>query len=237
VTVHPIAPVPVVAATGLAVEARIAAGTGVRAVAGALDARGLAAALEREVARGAGAIISFGIAGGLVPHVAPGTWLVGKAVVTAQACWPCHRAWTNLLAMRLAGARLAVLAGSDRVLGEPAAKRALHEATGAVAIDTESHVAAAIAAAHGIPFAIFRVVADPVNRPLPPAASVALGSEGRVHFGRVARSLAGSPSQLPLLARSGIDARIALRELLRGRRLLGAHLGYRDLRDLDLDLP
>jgi adenosylhomocysteine nucleosidase len=230
------APLLVVAATGLALEARIAAGLGVRAVAGALDARRLAEALEREVARGARAIISFGIAGGLVPDLAPGTRLVGEAVVTPAACWVCDREWTRILATRLPGARLALLAGSDRVLAEPAGKRELHDATGALAVDTESHVAGAVAAAHRVPFAAFRVVADPVQRRLPPAASVALGTEGRIHIGRVARSVAASPRQLALLARSAVDTRSALRALLRGRRLLGAHLGYGDLRDRNLDV-
>ncbi len=56
-------PYPVVAVTGLAMEARIASGPGVRAIAGGGNARLLILALERELARGASAVISFGIAG------------------------------------------------------------------------------------------------------------------------------------------------------------------------------
>jgi len=65
VTLAPGALPAVVAATGLAREAQIAAGPGVLAVACGLDAGRLAVALEQAVADGAGAIISFGIAGGL----------------------------------------------------------------------------------------------------------------------------------------------------------------------------
>ena len=78
----------VVAVTGLDFEARIAAGPGVRSVAGGGDHGGLEAALERELARGAAAIISFGISGGLVVEASAGTWLVADAVITRTARWP-----------------------------------------------------------------------------------------------------------------------------------------------------
>jgi adenosylhomocysteine nucleosidase len=119
---------------------------------------------------------------------------------------------------------------------EPAAKRALHDATGAAAVDTESHIAAAIAAAHGLPFAAFRVVADSVRRGLPPAAAVALAHDGRISGGAVLGSLARTPAQLPLLLRTAIDARTAFRALSRGRRLLGPRLAYPDLGELLLDV-
>ncbi|HEY7787684.1 MAG TPA: phosphorylase [Casimicrobiaceae bacterium] len=227
---------PVVAVTGLAVEARIAAGPGVRALAGGLDGQQLAAALEREVARGVGAIISFGIAGGLVADLATGTWLVGRGIVTPTIYRPCDMTWTLTLRERLPGARYDDLAGLDAPVTEPAAKRALQRATSAIAVDTESHIAAAVAAAHGLPFAVFRVIADPVGRALPPAASAALRPGGAINVAAVVRSLARTPSQLPLLVRTAIDARAALRALLRGRRRLGGRLGYVELRLLELDV-
>ncbi|MEO9136266.1 MAG: phosphorylase [Casimicrobiaceae bacterium] len=230
------APAPVVAVTGLAVEARIAAGPGVRALAGGLDVPQLSAALEREVARGVSAIISFGIAGGLVPDLTPGVWVVGRGIVTPTIYRPCDTAWTRMLRERLPGARFADLAGSDAPVTEPAAKCALQRVTSAVAVDTESHIAAAVAAAHGLPFAAFRVIADPVGRALPPAASVALRAGGMIDVAAVVRSLARTPGQLPLLVRTAIDARTAFSALLRGRRLLGGRLGYVALRSLELDV-
>ena len=226
----------VVAASGLAIEARIAAGSGVRAIAGGLDARTLTAALEREVNRGACGIISFGIAGGLVPGMAPGTWLVGRGVVTSGAYRPCDAAWTAMLRERLPGACFADIAASDAPVNDADSKRALHRATSAVAVDTESHIAAAVAAAHGVPFAAFRVIADPAGRALPPAASVALRPGGMLDVAAVMRSLARTPGQLPLLLRTAIDARTAFRALLRGRRRLGARLGYAGVRSLELDV-
>ena len=226
----------VVAVTGLIKEARIATGPGVHAIAGGGNAPALAAALERELARGAGAVMSFGIAGGLAEELVRGTWLVARSIVTPAQRWPCDAAWARSIAERLPEAWTADLAGVDAPVTDPAAKRELHRATGAAAVDTESHIAAAIAAAHGLPFAAFRVVADSVRRSLPPAASVALKPDGNISRGAVLGSLARTPAQLPSLLRTAIDARTAFRALLRGRRLLGPGLAYPDFGELFVDV-
>ena len=230
-------PVAIVAVCGLASEARIAAGPGIRTIAAAGDPRRLAHLLEREVARGACGIISFGIAGGLVENIDAGTWLIGRAVVAGEARWPCDAAWADMLAARLPGAIGADLAGVDAPVMRRGAKQALQRATGAVAVDTESHVAAAIAAKRGLPFAAFRVVADSARRSLPPVASIALTQDGGVSHAAVLRSLARSPSQIPSVLRTAVDARKAFRALLRGRRRLGRGLAHPDLGDLLLDVP
>jgi adenosylhomocysteine nucleosidase len=226
----------VVVVTGLAAEARIAAGPGVCAIAGGGSASALSAALERELERGASAILSFGIAGGLAEDLVCGAWIVASAIVTPTQRWPCDRAWAAALAERLTGARTADLAGVDAPVIAAAAKRALQRTTGAAAVDTESHLAAAIAAARGVPFAAFRVIADCVGVGLPPAASVALSPGGGIRGGAVLGSLARSPRQLPSLLRTAIDARTALRALSRGRRLLGPGLGCPDFDELLLDV-
>jgi len=230
-------PRPVLAVTGLAFEARIAAGPGVRTLCGGGDLAMLAAALEREFERGASAIISFGIAGGLVAAAAPGTWLVADAVVTHDTRWPVDAGWAGVLAARLPGAARGDLAGVDAVVAAPAAKRALGLATGAFAVDTESHVVAAFAAAQRIPFAVFRVVADPLGRSLAPAAAVGMRRDGTVNRRAVFGSLVRAPGQVPSLLRNAVDARTATRALSRGRRRLGPGLGYPDLGELLLDMP
>jgi adenosylhomocysteine nucleosidase len=232
----PAAPPPIVAVTGLVKEARIAAGPGVHAIAGGGRPTTLIAALQRELARGMRAVISFGIAGGLDENLASGTWLVARTIVTTTGRWPCDAAWVRVLAERLPGAWSADLAGVDAPVTEPAAKRVLHRATGAAAVDTESHIVAAFAALHGLPLAAFRVIADSARRGLPPVASVALAPDGKIRSGAVLGSLARTPSQLPSLLRTAIDARTAFRALSRGRRLLGVGLGYPDLTELLLDV-
>ena len=227
---------PVIAVTGLLVEARIAAGAGVRTIAGGGGAMALAAALEAALAGGARAVMSFGIAGGLAEDLACGSWVIARSVLTPAARWPCDAAWMRSLAARLPGARTADLAGVDAPIAAPTAKRALQQATGAVAVDMESHVAAALAAAHGVPFAAFRVVADSARRMLPPAALLALAADGRIRGAAVLGSLARTPAQLPSLWRTALDAGTALRALSRGRRLLGPGLAYPDRSELLLDM-
>jgi adenosylhomocysteine nucleosidase len=228
---------PVVAVTGLDLEARIATGPGVTTVAAGGDMHRLATALEREMARGATAIISFGIAGGLTAAAVPGTWLVADAVVARSTRWPVDGAWATALLERLPGALRGDLAGVDTIIVTSADKRALGDATGAIAVDTESHVVAALASNHGVPFAVLRVIADPVGQALAPAATLGIRSDGTVNSRAVLGSLVRTPRQLPTLLRNAIDARTAFRSLSRGRRLLGPGLGYPDLGQLPLDVP
>jgi hypothetical protein len=89
----------------------------------------------------------------------------------------------------------------------------------------ESHIAAEVAVAHGIPFAACRVVIDAAHRALPPAAGPALDSNGQVNVLAVMQSVLRTPSQLPDLARAAFDACIAERALRKGRRQLGLGFG------------
>jgi nucleoside phosphorylase len=177
----------VVVATGLALEARIAAGRGVRTITVGVDPARLADVLERELEHDAFAVMSFGIAGGLAPGLAPGTCVIARGVVGDDGYRRCDERWTHAMAARFPRAAVGDVAGSDAVIVDSARKRALHRATRAIAVDTESHVASRIALAYGLPFAAFRVVADPVERSLPPAVGGALGA-GRARAGEGDRS-------------------------------------------------
>jgi hopanoid-associated phosphorylase len=215
----------VLVVTGLALEARIAAGPGVRTITVGVDPARLAQRLERELARDAFAVMSFGIAGGLAPGIAAGTCVIARGVVGDDGYRRCDERWTQAMAARFPRAVVGDVAGSDAVIADSAAKRALHRATQAIAVDTESHVASRVALAYGLPFAAFRVVADPVERSLPPAVGGALASDGNVKFGAIVRSLARAPAQWPQAARTALDAGAAFAALLSGRRRLGARLG------------
>jgi hopanoid-associated phosphorylase len=226
----------VLAVSGLELEARIACGRGVRAVATGGDAGRAARLVESELARGAAAIISFGIAGGIDPRVAAGMWIIGRTVVTSTRHLSADAAWTQALAARLPGALMVDVAGSDAIVGTREAKRALQEHTGASIVDNESRVVAEIAATRGLPFAVFRVVSDPAGRALPAMAAIGLDAGGGIDVGAALRSLARAPAQWPSAARAAFDVGVALRALSDGRRRLGAGLAYPDFDDLLLDL-
>ncbi|HTP99052.1 MAG TPA: phosphorylase [Casimicrobiaceae bacterium] len=227
-----------VVVTGLAAEARIAAGPGIRVVvAGGARTLQLERRLAQEIERGARAVMSFGIAGGLAERLSCGAWLVARSVLTPSGCVRCHAQWTASLRDRLPGAHVVDLAGVDTPAWTASDKRALHRETGAWAVDTESHVAATLAARAGLAFAAFRVVADGAKRSLPAAAAVALAPDGTIRHGKVLGSIARAPAQLPSLVRTARDTAVALRELSRGRRRLGGGLACPDLDELVLDVP
>jgi len=229
---------PVIAVTGLKTEARIAAGPRILTLSGAGDASGLALALEAAVADKASAIISFGLAGGLAPGLAPGTKLVAGAVVTEAGARYCgDPVWSHRLSGALGGAMIADIVGVDAPVAGPAEKRAMHSKTGAHAADMESHIAARIAAAHKLPFAAFRVVADPADRQLPHAALVAIKPDGSLALGAIAGSILRDPGQVPQLLLTALDARVAFAALFRGRKMLAGPLGFTDFREFLLDLP
>ena len=123
------------------------------------------------------------------------------------------------------GAVCGTLAGAPRPVATPTEKRALHRSTGALAVDTESHVVAAAAAHHGLPLAAIRVVCDPQARTLPELALRAVRPDGSTDVGLLLRSLLRRPDRLPQLLQIALDARSARATLLQCCRLLGPELG------------
>jgi adenosylhomocysteine nucleosidase len=217
----------VIAVTGLAFEARIAAGAGVRVICAGNGER-LRRALRDALSARCSGIISFGLAGGLDPDLKCGHWIVADAIIGEAGRFETDRRWTGALMQCLANATPARIAGSDAPLIDPAAKRALQQRSGAAAVDMESHIAADIAQACGVPFAACRVIIDAADRTLPPAALAAQRSDGSVDITRVAKGVLLAPSQVPAMLRLAFDARVARASLARGRRLLGASLGFPD---------
>jgi hopanoid-associated phosphorylase len=221
-------PARIVVVVGLAREAQIAASPAVHPVIGGGVGARLTSALEWAVADGARAIISFGIAGGLDPSLAPGACIVGSAATVGVARWPTDPGWTEKLVTALPGVILADVAGVDHPIVSVAHKRLLRAAGGAAAVDMESHRAARVAAAHGLPFAILRIVCDPANRALPPAALVGMRADGTSDVGAVLRALIGAPGQIPDLIRLTLDARVAFAQLKRRRGSLGVDFALGD---------
>jgi hopanoid-associated phosphorylase len=219
-------PARVIVVTGVSFEARIAAG-GATIICGGGPQR-LAHSLNEAIARGGRGIISFGIAGGLVAGLAPGEVIVANEVVTQNRRWPTDSAWRERLAQAIPGAQRLAIAGVDAPAAGSSEKSALHERTGAAAVDMESHVVADVAGAHGIPFVVLRTIADPLVRSLPDVARIPLRSGGSPNLPVILRGLAASPGQLPGLVQLAIDTWKARRALLRCRELLGPGFGFAD---------
>ncbi len=215
-------------ATGMAKEAGLMTAPGVIVIAGGGD--GLR--LERELdaaAPSARLIVSSGLAGALRSGLA-----VGDIVLDGPE--------TLLAALRHALSappfctHIGHVVGSDIPLASVAAKTAAGR-NGALAVDMESHIARKVAARHGLPCLIARVISDGADRALPPAALVGMRPDGGIALGAVIASLLRNPLQLPALIRTAGDAAVAFRALGRLHHVLaGGGVGRLDLRQLALDM-
>ncbi len=196
--------------TGLTAEARIA-----RALsdteAGGGTPFGAEIAAEKLVARGATALLSFGLAGGLDPALKPGDIVVPTAVIEHGVVAHTDPALSTLIGGWFGG----FLFAAERIVADPQAKRRLRANTGASAVDLESGAVARVAARHEIPFAVLRAICDHANRTLPPAALIALNAKGTVGLGAVLGSVMRHPSQIGGMFAVGRDAAAARRALIR----------------------
>lgn len=177
------------------------------------------------IQRGATALMSFGLAGGLDPALAPGTLVIASAVLVRHATIETDAAWRARLIAALPEAHTGLMLGGDRILGTVAQKAGLFTRTSALAVDLESGGVARAASAARVPFVVLRAVADPAARNLPPAALIGLDPAGGIALGAVLASLWRDRSQIPQLMQVGRDARAARAALLRGVRQLGPTLG------------
>ena len=252
----------ILAVCGLRREAEIAGTPGVVAVAGGGDAEGLAKKLDALHGDIAG-VISIGLGGGLSPHLKVGDVVIGESIVEIEGLlprargsalalgevavagprasegrrgqtWRCDNLWRVALAAKIPAAHQGPIAASNAVLDDIDAKAKLYQTSGALAVDMESAVAARFAAARNLKLAVLRVISDDAGHTLPPAALVAMKSDGGISLSRVLWSVAKNPLQIPALIRTGRTSNKAFAELLRCRDLLGRGLGGIGLAGPDL---
>jgi len=219
----------VLAVTGLAAEARVATGPGVITVMAGGNPDRLRALLRARASPDCRAVISVGIAGGLDPSLVAGDVIVATGVAAFDRRYTTSPWIARRLAARLSShpkrVVMANVAGVDRAAVTPAQKRTLRSTTGALAVDMESHVAAAFAERHGLPFAAVRVICDPAHRALPSLVSTAVRPDGEVSLANVCASLWRRPMQLLAVPQLARDAAVGYRALRRCRELLGHGFG------------
>ncbi|MDE2404925.1 MAG: phosphorylase [Sphingomonadales bacterium] len=195
---------PILVVTGTRREAQTIAGPGVVTLAGGGSRARLLAELDRLVPQSCG-VLSYGMAGALDPGLRLGDWVVGTAI-TGDWQGACDGAFGIALAQRLRTGRRLPAQGAihacDRLIASAAEKAELHAATGAIATDMESHIAAAAAARHGLRFTVLRCISDEAAADLPPAIAVAMKPGGGLAPGRILWSLLTRPGQLPALLRT-----------------------------------
>jgi adenosylhomocysteine nucleosidase len=182
-----------------------------------MGAGAAAAAGRRLVLAGAGALASFGMAGGLDPALICGAVLLPEEVVTRDGTAVLCTAgeWRQRLRAALpvscvaAGGRLLT---SDVPLGSTSAKAVAWRESRAVAVDMESAAIAQVARQAGLPFIALRVIVDTASDQLP-AAVIAASAGGQLRVGRLLARLLRTPGDVGGLIRLSARYRIAMRML------------------------
>ncbi len=251
-------------ACGMKREARALRRNGVSVVVAGTDHARLEAELEAGVAAGARAILSMGLAGALAPRLAVGDWVVGTISPTGMerrewsvgagsarpkerrveppslaqnAQKDASRGWISRIASLLPGAVVGRIHADGAMVMTAPQKEQYHFSERALACDMESHVAAAVARRHNLPFAVARVISDEADRTLPLAARVAMSADGSIRIGAVLLAILRRPWQLPALVGVGLDAGRAMKRLARGYDMLArAGFGLGDQGKLPLDM-
>jgi adenosylhomocysteine nucleosidase len=133
-------------------------------------------------------VISAGFAGGLNSELKFGTVVFDEDANAG-------------LAERLlkAGAVPAKFHCADRVAVTAAEKRALHQSTGADAVEMESSVIRTLCREHKIPSATIRVISDAAGTDLPLDFNALMTPDYQIHYGRLALQLLWSPGKISQL--------------------------------------
>ena len=169
-----------------------------------------------------GAVLALGFAGGLAPHLGPGTLVMAEEIVGANAAdgdslrpddalLRCARdALTEVQTSHAWGALLT----ASEVVASPGDKARLGAETGALAVDMESAWVGRVSEQHGTPWLAVRAVVDGVEDALP---SILVDVTAEASGLRRMASLLARPWLLPRLlrlARASARARTSLSDFV-----------------------
>ena len=157
---------------------------------------------ERLLSEGADALVSIGTAGALHRGLTSGTVVVAEKVILNNGeTYDFTADWRARALEKLAAAPLSVhpgnLAHSDSVLCSRQEKSALFQKSGAVAVDMESAVIAALARDKNLPVLALRAVVDTASMVIPAPILEHSDPYGRVSLSYLLFSLLKHPGKIP----------------------------------------
>ncbi len=168
-------------------------------------------------------LISIGTAGGLSPHIRPGTLLVPKRILlrngtALQTDQDWHTGVYDALKSHCPVNTGDLLTVTDLVR-RPEQKRALYGETKAIAVDMESGQLAQLAERIGIRFLALRAVMDTADDEIPGAAVVAINEQGDTAIGTLGKYLLTHPGDLAGMIRTARRFQVAAGALRQACRL------------------
>lgn len=173
------------------------------------------------IGRGARALLSWGVAGGLSDELAPGDLLLPERVVSEDGEWITDDDLRSRLQAVLGGRARAggALFCSRAAVTSVAAKRTL-AAHGMLAVDMESAAVAIIAQRAGVPFVAVKAICDPAARRIPAAALRLLDRDGTIRWRAMPGALREGPRAWRDLNALRVDMATARGSLWRAARVL-----------------
>jgi nucleoside phosphorylase len=145
-------------------------------------------------------IILAGLAGGLDPTLA-----VGDVVIQLPG--------SALMPADLPGVRFGKIVGAPDPVCTSREKAALYHSTGAVAVDMETHIVAALAERVGQPLLVIRAISDIAAQSIDPRVLTLIDATGGVRPRAVAAHLLHDPTSVVSLVHLARAAHIAERRL------------------------
>lgn len=168
---------------------------------------------EDLLARGATALMSWGVAAALDRDLAPGNLLVPGVILDADLnTYPVHAGWHGSLCRHLKDnfvIHVDPLVESETVLATRAQKRALMLHSSAIAADMESAALAALARDAGVPFVAIRAVSDTAVARVPHWLGGVIDNGGRLCVTGAIRQILLRPLDWAAVSRLALGFRAA----------------------------
>lgn len=156
---------------------------------------------EQLLSAGCGALLSFGLAGGLDPDLPSGTIILATSVISPDGRRSdVNGDWRVAVASGLEAAGIGFVSGPvvgvEQPVGDPEPKRLLHTGTGGLGVDMESHAVMEVANGKAVPWLVLRAVADTAHDALPDLAMDTIATDGSVRAAALTARLIRHPSDM-----------------------------------------
>jgi len=155
------------------------------------------------IENGATALISWGVAGGLAPHVHPGQLILPDHIIDQNGrSFPVDQPWRTQLQNNLPPS-LPILNGSllqaSQLITSVAEKQQLFIQYQAIAVDMETAAIAAVAQRAHLPFLAIRAIVDPIDFTFPAWLHQSLDAAGEIKIPTLMKNLCRQPHRLRTL--------------------------------------